>query len=93
LAENERDILLEKALADFYFDTIDFDKIEANPYEIVVAVAKKAREINDKAHKYLGPEVEVRPTVMALKKLNKGNVKFIYTEEEQSKSEIPEQEE
>ena len=58
-----------------------FDQLDVNPYEIVVAVAKTARAINDKAQKYLGPEFEVRPTNMALKKLSKGNVKFFYDAE------------
>ena len=81
MIENNHDTNVNKIDDDIDYEKQIFDELEVNPYEIVVAVAKTARAINDKAQKYLGPEFEVRPTNMALKKLSKGNVKFFYDEE------------
>ena len=75
---------------DINYENQNFDDMEVNPYEIVIALSKKAREINDKTHKYLGPESGIKPINMALKKINNDKVKFVYnTEEKSSSSEEP----
>ena len=71
-------------------DIIDYEKqnfegFGVNSYEIVVAVSKTAREINIKAQKFLGPEYEIRPANVALKKMRKDNVKFVYDKEKPEK--------
>jgi len=57
------------------------DDVDVNPYELVIALAKKAREINAKAQKYLGPETAIKPVNIVLNKLNEGDVEFRYSEE------------
>ena len=59
-----------------------FDELDINPYEVVIAVSKKAREINDRTLKYLGPEVEIKPIGIAPKKLRNENTKFVYGDNE-----------
>ena len=66
---------------DIDFEKQSFDHLDVNPYEIVVAVAKTAREINARAQKFLGPEYELRPSNMALKKLDNDNITFDYDDE------------
>ena len=61
-----------------------FDEVDVNPYEIVIAVSKTARQINDKAQKYMGPEVDIRPINIALKKLEGDEVTFVYDNEEKN---------
>ena len=79
--------LLDKNYLDLDYGRQNLEAVNANPYEIVVAAAKEARKINDKAVKYLGPDFEIRPTNMALKKMGKGEVKFVYNNgEEEEKS-------
>ena len=65
----------------YSFEKQPFDSLDVNPYEIVVAVAKKARELNDKAQKFLGPEYDVHPINIALKKLEGKNIRFVYNDE------------
>jgi DNA-directed RNA polymerase subunit K/omega len=65
----------------YSFEKQPFDSLNVNPYEIVVAVAKKARELNDKAQKFLGPEYDVHPINLALKKLEGNKIQFVYSEE------------
>lgn len=51
------------------FEKQSFDGLGANPYEVVIAVSKMARDINDKARKYLPPEQEINPLDHALRRL------------------------
>ena len=60
-----------------------FDEVDANPYEIVIAVSKMARQINDKAQKYMGAEVDIRPINIALKKLEGDEVTFVYDDKKE----------
>ncbi len=62
------------------FENQSFENLDVNPYEVVIAVSKKAREINSKALKYLGPEVEIKPISIALNKLKNEEVSFEYSE-------------
>ena len=72
-------------LGDFDYEKQSFEDLDINPYEVVVAVAKKAREINEKAQKYLSNEYEIHPANIALKKIESEEIDFTY-EDEQSKS-------
>ena len=78
-----------KVVDNYSFEKQPFDDLKVNPYEIVVAVAKKARELNDKAQKYLGPEYEVHPIILTLKKLEGKKITFVYDEEKTSTGETP----
>lgn len=73
----------------YSFEKQPFDSLPVNPYEIVVAVAKKARELNDKAQKFLGPEYDVHPINLALKKLEGKKIQFVYNDENPSAGESP----
>jgi DNA-directed RNA polymerase subunit K/omega len=68
---------MEKQQMTVDFEKQSFDNLGVNPYEIVVALSKTAREINDKAQKYLNPGVEINPVTMALRRLNSG-ARFTY---------------
>ena len=63
-----------------------FDDLGINLYEVVIAVSKKAREINNNALKYLGPETEINPVNIALTKLKNTNIKFVYGDEQKKDS-------
>ena len=67
---------------DVDYEKLNFEEMDANPYEIVIAVSKKAREINGKIHKYLGLDSNIKPINLALKKLESDDVHFVYNEEE-----------
>ena len=71
-------------IGEFDYEKQSFDHLGINPYEVVVAVSKKAREINDKAQKYLNSEYEIHPANLALKKLESEEIAFTY-DDEQSK--------
>ena len=73
----------------YSFEKQPFDSLDVNPYEIVVAVAKKARELNDKAQKFLGPEYDVHPINLVLKKLEGKNIRFVYNDENPPAGESP----
>jgi len=73
---------LKKVTIDY--ENQPFEDMDVNPYEIVIAVSKKAREINYKAMKYLGPEAEIKPISIALTKLQERDISFTYTDDEQA---------
>jgi len=73
----------------YSFEKQPFDDLSVNPYEIVVAVAKKARELNDKAQKFLGPQYEVHPINLALKKLEGKEIRFVYSDDKNDTDEPP----
>jgi len=62
------------------FENQAFDELGINPYEIVITVSKMARDINDKARKYLPPEQDVNAISLALRRLEKAST-FIYDDE------------
>jgi hypothetical protein len=62
------------------FENQAFDDLSINPYEIVIAVSRMAREINDKARKYLPPDQDVNSISLALKRLGK-EARFTYNSE------------
>jgi len=65
----------------------EIELFDANPYELVISLSKKAREFNSKALKYLGPETEIKPISVVLDKLYSGDdIKFTYEKEEKPAS-------
>jgi len=77
----------------YSFEKQPFDDLKVNPYEIVVAVAKKTRELNDKAQKFLGPEYDVHPINLVLKKLEGKKIRFVYNDEKNRAGKPPAQKE
>lgn len=75
-----------KVLGEFDYEKQSFENLDVNPFELVVAVSKKAREINEKAQKYLSSEYEIHPTNIALKKITE-EVAFTYEDEHPKPSE------
>ena len=81
--------LLNKLKVNIDYEQQSFDKINANPYEIAVAASKYAREVNDRARKYFGSDVDIQPRNLAMKKLENENMEIVYIEEK-NKAEIEE---
>jgi DNA-directed RNA polymerase subunit K/omega len=71
---------MEKGTDKVNFEKQAFEKMNVNPYEVVIAVSKSARDINDKAQKYLSHDCEINPVRMAMKRLNNSQVQFQYVE-------------
>lgn len=80
MIEYNQSPVIKKIDDDIDYEKQDFEGLGVNNYEIVVAASKAAREINIKAQKFLGPEYEIRPANMALIKLKKDDVTFVYDE-------------
>ncbi|MDP2982567.1 MAG: hypothetical protein Q8O92_04465 [Candidatus Latescibacter sp.] len=72
---------MEKGQTTVNYDKLDFDNLGVNPYEVVIAVSKMSRDINDKVQKYLGHDCEVYPIRVAMKRLQSGQVQFKYNDE------------
>ena len=68
---------MDKMLSSVNYEKQVFDQLDINPYEIVIAVSRSAREINDKVYKFFGSGVEVNPVTVALNRLDK-NPDFTY---------------
>lgn len=71
---------MEKGQKIVEYEKQSFDNLDVNPYEVVIAVSKMARDINDKAQKYLSRDQEINAIGMALERLKK-DVKFVYDNE------------
>ena len=84
--ENNKVPVIKKIDDDIDYEKQDFESLGINSYEIVVAASKSAREVNTKAQKFLGPEYEIRPANVALKKMSKNDVKFVYDKEKPEKN-------
>ena len=82
----------DKFKVEIDYESQSFDDMDFNPYEIVIAASKYAREINDRARKYLGSNINVLPRNMAMKKLQQDNVQLVYNEEEKEEIEGPDDE-
>ncbi len=83
--ENNKVSVIKKIADDIDYEKQDFESLGINSYEIVVAASKTAREVNIKALKFLGPEYEIRPANVALIKMSKDDVKFVYDKEKPDK--------
>ena len=53
---------------------------DMNPYEVAVAAARYARNLNDRVRKYYGPEVNIHPRNIAVKKLEIPGTRVVYRE-------------
>lgn len=58
-----------------------FDDLGVNPYEVVIAVSRMARDLNDKARKYLGHGCNINPISVAMKRIQSRQVHFEYNKE------------
>ena len=79
------EIVLKEKIAEKLNVVVDyenqpFEDMSVNPYELAVATAKYARDINDKIRKYFGSEVSSQPRNLAMKKLENENTKIVYDE-------------
>ena len=81
--------LFNKLKVKIDYEQQSFDNINANDYEIAVAASKYAREVNDRARKYFGSDVDIQPRNLAMKKLENENMEIVYIEEK-NKAEIEE---
>ena len=77
--------LLKNFKADIDYDEQSFEDMKLNLYEVVIAAAKYARDINDKARKNFGAEMEIKPRNIAIKKIQTGEA--ILVEEPSKKAE------
>ena len=73
--------LFNKLKVKIDYERQSFDDIDANSYEIAVATSKYAREVNDRARKYFGSDVDIQPRNLAMKKLENENMEIVYIEE------------
>ena len=78
----------ESKIHDLFDVTIDFEKQtfpnkNMNPYEIAVAAARYARNLNDRVRKYYGPEVNIHPRNIAMKKLEESGTRIVYKDDTQ----------
>ena len=83
------DELFNKLKVKIDYEQQSFDDKNANDYEIAVATSKYAREVNDRARKYFGSDVDIQPRNLAMKKLENENMEIVYIEEK-NKAEIEE---
>ncbi len=84
---------MEKGQKVVDYENQAFDNLDINPYEVVIAVSKAARDINDKAQKYLSHDQEINAIGMALERLKAKTVKFVYKDEPEKDGETPREEE
>ena len=78
--------IYNKLKAEIDYEKQLFEDMESNSYEIAVASAKYAREINDRSRKFFGSEVYIQPRNLAMKRLESDDAKIIYAEEEKEKT-------
>ena len=69
---------MEKEQTTVSYDKQVFDDLGVNPYEVVIAVSRMARDINDKAQKYLSHDCDVHPVSVAMKSIQSRRVHFKY---------------
>ena len=81
------DEVTKKINGDVDYERYSFEDMGLNPYEIVIAASKYAREVNDKARKYMGPEVEIYPRNIAMNRLVTNKFQLIYPDDTQGKNE------
>ncbi|MFC1538207.1 hypothetical protein ACFL6H_02190 [Candidatus Latescibacterota bacterium] len=81
------DELLNKLKVKIDYEKQLIDKLKSNPYEISVAISKYAREVNEKARKYFGSNVDIMPRNLAMKKIEGEKFKIVYPENEHKEEE------
>lgn len=62
------------------FESKSLEDTDLNAYEVVVATAKYAREINERARKHFGPAVEIQPRNIAIKSVLSGRSVVVHSE-------------
>lgn len=72
---------MNKFKVDIDYEKQSFEDMNSNPYEVIIAASKYAREINDKVRKYFGSDFDVQPRNLAMKKIEKNKGETFYTEE------------
>ena len=79
----------EPNIHDTFIAPIDYeeqsflDNKTDNPYVISVAAAKYSRDLNDRVRKYFGPETNVQPRNITMKKMESGKTKIIFQEDQE----------
>ena len=74
---------LDKLKVKIDYENQPFDKLKINPYEIVIATAKYARELNEKFRKYFGSDYDIQPRSLAVKKLESDSLQLIYEDDQE----------
>ena len=74
---------MNKFKVEIDYEKQSFEDINAIPYEIVIAAAKYAREVNEKVRKYFDSDIDTQPRNLAMKKLEKEKGKIFYIEEKE----------
>ena len=64
------------------FEDQNFDNLEANPYEIVVATSKLARKMNIKLKNNPDEDESLKPTTLALERIQDDDVEIYYERDE-----------
>ena len=83
---------LDKFKVEIDYENQPFEKMENNPYEIVIATAKYARKLNEKLRKYFGSDCDIQPRNLAVKKLESENLRLRYeneNEKDDEKNDVP----
>ena len=78
----------ESKIHELFDVTIDFEKQtfrtrNLNPYEVAVAAARYARNLNDRVRKFYGPEMNIHPRNIAMKKLEDLKTQIVYKDDAQ----------
>jgi len=60
---------------------LPIEDIDVNPYELVNATSKYARQLNERMRKFYGLDTDIQPRKLAMKKVGEGNLKFVYDED------------
>ena len=81
---------LDKLKVEIDYENQPFDNMKINPYEIVIATAKYAREINEKFRKYFGSDYDIQPRNLAVKKLESDSLHLIYENEQEKTDKLTE---
>jgi DNA-directed RNA polymerase subunit K/omega len=83
---------MEKGQMIVNYENQAFDDLDINPYEVVIAVSKTARDINDKAQKFLSHDMEINAIGMALERLKGKTVRFVYKNDGEKGCDAPSEE-
>jgi DNA-directed RNA polymerase subunit K/omega len=65
------------------------DNKQVNPYVLAVATARYARDLNDRVRKFFGPETNVQPRNITMKKLEEGKTTIAFEEDQEEPESEP----
>lgn len=80
---------LDKIKQNVDYENLPVEDMDINPYELVIATSKYARQINDKVRKYYGSDVDIQPRNMAMQRVRDGNLNLINIEEAEDGAQKP----